>query len=64
MSNSAKRGLQPAIIVFGVSAIGKPRAGIFKGTDIGAARKAATKLGLTVTDIPDQASCVSPAVQN
>jgi hypothetical protein len=61
MSNSAKPGLQPAIIVFGVSAIGKPRAGIFKGTDIGAARKAATKLGLTVTEIADPASCALAA---
>ena len=61
MSNSAKPGLQPAIIVFGVSAIGKPRAGLFKGTDIGPARKAATKLGLTVTEIADPASCALAA---
>ncbi len=56
MSNSAKSGPQPAIIVFGLTAIGKPRAGIFKGTDVGPARKAAAKLGLTVTEIADPAS--------
>ena len=38
----------PTIIVFGVSAIGKPRAGTFKGSDVSAARKAAAKLGLSV----------------
>ena len=53
MSNSAKPAAQPVIIVFGVSAIGKPRAGTFKDTDISAARKAATKLGLTVIEITD-----------
>jgi hypothetical protein len=53
MSTSVKPIAQPAIIVFGVSAIGKPRAGTFKDTDISAARKAATKLGLTVIEIID-----------
>jgi hypothetical protein len=53
MSNAVKPAVQPAIIVFGLSATGKPRAGTFKGTDVVAARKAATKLGLTVTEIAD-----------
>lgn len=52
MSNSAKSVTsQPAIIVFGVSAIGKPRAGTFKGSDVAAARKAAAKLGFSVIDL-------------
>jgi len=55
MSNSVKPSPQPAIIVFGLTAIGKPRAGAFKGTDVAAARKAATKLGLTVAEIADPA---------
>ena len=55
MGNSVKPAPQPAIIVFGLSAIGKPRAGTFKGTDVAAARKAAAKLGLTVTEIADPA---------
>jgi Agenet domain len=56
MSNPAKSvTTQPTIIVFGVSAIGKPRAGTFKGSDIAAARKAAAKLGLAVIDVADQA---------
>ena len=55
MSNSVKPAPQTAIIVFGLSAIGKPRAGSFKGNDIAAARKAAIKLGLTVTEIADPA---------
>ena len=55
MSNSVKPAPQPAIIVSGLSTIGKPRAGTFKGTDVAAARKAAAKLGLTVTAITDPA---------
>jgi hypothetical protein len=55
MSNSVKTTPQPAIIVFGLSVIGKPRAGTFKGTDVAAARKAAAKLGLTVAEIADPA---------
>src|ERR1700689_5073924 len=55
MSNSAKPTSQPIIIVFGVSAIGKPRAGTFKGSDVPAARKAAAKLGLRVIDLIDEA---------
>jgi hypothetical protein len=55
MSNSVKSAPQPAIIVFGLSTIGKPRAGTFKGTDVAAARKAAAKLGLTVAEIADPA---------
>jgi hypothetical protein len=39
-----------AVIVFGLSAIGKPKAGLFKASDAAAARKAATKLGLKTLD--------------
>jgi len=55
MSNLAKSvTTQPTIIVFGVSAIGKPRAGTFKGSDVSAARKAAAKLGFAVIDLTDE----------
>jgi hypothetical protein len=55
MGNPAKSATtHPTIIVFGVSAIGKPRAGTFKGSDVPAARKAAAKLGLTVIDLIDE----------
>jgi len=53
MSNSLKPTAQPAIVLFGLSAIGKPRAGTFKGTEVAAARKAAIKLGLTVIELAD-----------
>lgn len=49
---------QPAIIVFGVSAIGKPRAGTFKGSDVAAARKAAAKLGFSVIDLTAETGLV------
>jgi hypothetical protein len=55
MGNPTKPAPQPAVIVFGVSAIGKPRAGTFKATEVAAARKAATKLGLTITEIAEAA---------
>jgi hypothetical protein len=55
MSNPAKAPSQPTVILFGLSAIGKPRAGTFKGSDVAAARKAAAKLGLTVIEIADPA---------
>ncbi|HEX4407385.1 MAG TPA: hypothetical protein VH206_01305 [Xanthobacteraceae bacterium] len=51
MSNPGKSTALPVIAVFGVSAIGKPKAGTFKGSDISAARKAATKLGFAVVDL-------------
>jgi len=54
MSNHAKPGSQPSILVFGLSAIGKPRAGTFKASEVIAARKAAGKLGFKIVDI-DQA---------
>jgi len=55
MSNPAKSATtQPAVIVFGVSAIGKPRAGTFKASDVPAARKAAAKLGFKVIDLTDE----------
>jgi hypothetical protein len=55
MGNPTKPAPQPAVIVFGLSAIGKPRAGTFKVTEVAAARKAATKLKLTVTEIANEA---------
>jgi hypothetical protein len=55
MTKPANAQVQPAIILFGLSSIGKPRAGAFKGTDVPAARKAAPKLGLSVLDVTDQA---------
>jgi hypothetical protein len=42
---------QAAIILYGRSAIGKPRAGLFEGTDVEPARKAASKLGLLIADL-------------
>jgi hypothetical protein len=55
MSNSVKPTAQPAVVLFGLSAFGKPRAGTFKGTEVAAARKAATKLGLTFLELADPA---------
>jgi len=51
MNNPAK----PAILAFGLSAIGKPRAGTFKASEVTAARKAADKLGFKIVEI-DQAT--------
>jgi hypothetical protein len=53
MGNSAKPTSQPVIVVYGVSAIGKPRAGTFKGSDVPAAVRAAAKLGFSVIDLTD-----------
>ena len=55
MNKPAKPLTQPAIILFGLSPIGKPRAGSFRGTDVPAARKAAAKLGLSTLEVTDQA---------
>lgn len=46
---------QPMIILFKHSPIGKPRAGLFRGTDVPPARKAAAKLGLSIIELTDQA---------
>lgn len=54
MNSPAKPIAQPMVILFGLSPIGKPRAGSFKGTDVPAARKAAGKLGLSIIDLTDQ----------
>jgi hypothetical protein len=54
---TTQSAVQPAaIVVFGLSAIGKPKAGLFKGTDITAATKAAAKLGLSVLDASSAAA--------
>jgi hypothetical protein len=55
MTNPAKAAGPSTIILFGLSPIGKPRAGTFKGTDVPAARKAAAKLGLSIIEVADQA---------
>jgi hypothetical protein len=55
MSNSTKPSAQPITLVFGLSSIGKPRAGTFKASEVTAARKAADKLGFKIVDI-DQAT--------
>lgn len=45
-----------AVILYGVSDIGKPRAGVFKGPDALTARKAGAKLGLQALEVqPGQA---------
>jgi hypothetical protein len=46
---------QPTVVLFGLSSIGKPRAGVFKGTNVAAAQKAAGKLGLHIYEVSDQA---------
>ncbi len=55
MSNPTKLAGPSTVILFGLSPIGKPRAGRFKGTDVPAARKAAAKLGLSIIEVADQA---------
>ena len=54
MSKSTNHVLQPAIILFGLSSIGKPKAGAFQATEAPAARKAASKLGLRVLEVADE----------
>jgi hypothetical protein len=54
MTKPASPQTQPTVILFGESPIGKPRAGTFKGSDVGPARKAAAKLGLAIADVGDQ----------
>jgi hypothetical protein len=54
MSKSTNHVLQPAIVLFGLTSIGKPKAGAFQATEAPAARKAANKLGLRVLEIADE----------
>ena len=56
MTKASPAPSHPAIIVYGQSSIGKPKAGLFKGTEVQAARKAADKLGLRFVEIADPAS--------
>lgn len=56
MNAHAKPVTQPMVILFGLSSIGKPRAGKFKGTEVAAARKAAAKLGLSLLEVADEAA--------
>ena len=55
MTKPIKLAVQPTVILFGLSPIGKPKAGSFKGTEVPAAHKAAAKLGLSILDVTDQA---------
>ncbi|MGH7192272.1 MAG: hypothetical protein ACREJM_01920, partial [Candidatus Saccharimonadales bacterium] len=45
---SAKTNGEPVAVLYGLSTIGKSKAGVFRGTDVGPARKAAAKLGLQI----------------
>jgi agenet domain-containing protein len=56
MTKSTTVASQPTVILFSQTSIGKPKAGVFKGTEIEAARKAATKLGLKIFEVSDQRS--------
>ena len=47
---------QPSVILFGLTSIGKPKAGAFKPTEAEAARKAAAKLGLQIFEITDEST--------
>jgi hypothetical protein len=56
MSKTTNHVAQPSVIVFGLTSIGKPKAGVFKPTEAEAARKAAAKLGLQVFEIADEST--------
>jgi hypothetical protein len=51
----AKTVPQPIVVLYGRSAIGKPRAGLFRNADATVAVKAAGKLGLSVVQLTDAA---------
>jgi hypothetical protein len=53
MTKTISHTLPPAVILFGLTSIGKPKAGAFRNTEAEAARKAASKLGLKVLEIED-----------
>jgi hypothetical protein len=61
MTKTAKPAASPAVIVFGQSAIGKPKAGLFRGADCVAARRAAAKLNFQVVDTSAPAAAVLAA---
>jgi len=56
MTKTTNHVPQPSLILFGLTSIGKPKAGAFKPTEVEAARKAAAKLGLQVFEIADENS--------
>ena len=56
MTKSTNHAPQSSIILFGLTSIGKPKAGTFKATEIAAARKAASKLGLHVLELVDEST--------
>ena len=56
MSKTTNHPPQPSVIVFGLTSIGKPKAGAFKPTEAEAARNAAAKLGLQVFEITDEST--------
>jgi hypothetical protein len=61
MSKSSNHTSHSSIILFGLTSIGKPKAGTFKATEIAAARKAASKLGLHVLELVDESACTLAA---
>jgi hypothetical protein len=56
MSKTTNHPPQPSVIVFGLTSIGKPKAGAFKPTEAEAARNSAAKLGLQVFEITDEST--------
>ena len=56
MTKTTNHVPQPSVILFGLTSIGKPKAGAFKPTEAEAARKAAAKLGLQVFEIADEST--------
>lgn len=62
MSSSTKPSAQPVTLVFGLSSIGKPRAGTFKASEVTAARKAADKLDFKIIDIDQATASVAAKV--
>ena len=51
MTKTNKAVANSSVILFGLTSIGKPRAGVFRGTDVQPARKAAAKLGLKILNL-------------
>ena len=55
MSKSTNHVLQPAIVLFGLTSIGKPKAGAFQATEAPAARKAAASSAFGSSRSPTRA---------
>jgi hypothetical protein len=56
MTKATNHVTQSSVILFGLTSIGKPKAGAFKPTEAEAARKAAAKLGLQTSEITDEST--------